>query len=363
MVALAARPARAGDALEKTIDLLEARYPTPLDTASADRAAVAGVLAWLDGTQGTAGSQVLDEAAYQAQQSWFRGDRDGLGAEFSIVAGQGLLITEVFASGAAAQAGLRVGDLVVALDDQPFTGLPAAAIHALVKRSAGPSATLDVRRDQSELKRFKVQRGPYKVAAVQVGEADGLAIIRIKFFGQGTADDLARALRAVAPGAAVVIDLRDNEGGSIDEVVAAASAFLATGTTVAKRVGPDGSLTDLKSRAGTPFEGRLALLVNQGTQGPAEAFAAALQDNRSAALVGTRTGGVATVPSFHRIDADLVVQLADTGLRSPTGRAWAGAGLAPDLVVQAPSQLLVGPPGSDPPDMQRDAAIRLLSGH
>ena len=360
---LAAGPAEAGDALDKTLELLDARYPTPLDGALADRAAVEGVLAWLDATQGTAGSQVLDEAAYQALQSWYRGEREGLGAEFSIVAGQGVLITELFAGGAAARSGLRLGDLVVAVDDQPFTGLPAAAIHALVKRSVGATATLDVRRDLSELKRFKVQRGPYKVAAVQVGQSDGLSIIRIKFFGQGTAEDLARALGTVEPGAAVVIDLRDNEGGSLDEVVAAASAFLATGTTVARKVGPDGSLTDLKSRAGTPFEGKVALLVNQGTQGPAEAFAAALQDNRGSSLVGTRTGGVATVPSFHRIDPDLVVQLADTGLRSPTGRAWAGTGLAPDLVVQAPSQLLVGPPGSDPPDMQRDAAIRLLSGH
>jgi carboxyl-terminal processing protease len=364
LLALPWGDARAGEALDQTLALVEARTGGAMDPGAADRAAVEGLLSWLDAQNGATGSRLLDEAAYQAQLAWLRGEREGLGAEFAVVAGQGVLITEVFEGSAAARAGLRVGDLVVALDDQPFTGLPAAAILALVKRGGAGGATLDVRREQGELRRIKVQRAPYRVGAIQAQAGDGAWLVRVKFFGEGTGAALARALAQVPGDAPIVLDLRDNEGGSIDEAVGAASCFLPAGTPVLQRVGPDGTVSTVRSRApGRSEPPRVAILVNQGTLGAAEALAVALQEQRVAQLVGTRTGGLAHVPSHHRLASGLVLQLVDTSLRSPAGRAWTGAGLAPDLVVQAPAIPVVGPPGKEPPDLQREAALRLLSGY
>ena len=113
-----------------------------------------------------------------------------------------------------------------------------------------------------------------------------------------------------------------------------------------------------RSRA---WNGELVLLVNRGTGGPAEAFVAALQSHRVARVVGTRTAGNAGLPSFHELGSGLIMQLTDEFMRGPMGSEWSGDGLVPDVVVEPVNFMLDPRPGVAPPDLQRDAAIQLIS--
>lgn len=356
------RAAAAGqDSVNEAIDLISDRYGDRVDPEILWRAATAGVAAGLDAQLGVNGSAVLTDAQYAQAQRWFAGERQGIGVEFSIAAGQGLRITDVFAEGPAARVGVETDDLVVAMDGHPFVGQPVQVIHAIVAQATGPEVVLEVRRRAERLRRLEVQRGPYDISDVkpQHAEAD-VPVLRIPFFGTGTARSLAKALRDTPDGShAVVLDLRDNTGGQIDEAVSAAEIFLDPGAVILQQEGPDGQRTQRAAEGERTYQGDVVMLVNQGTRGAAEAFAAALRGHGVARLVGTRTGGDDAVPAYHPLGNDLVLQIPESSLLDPSGRSWRRAGLDPDVVVEPIQSSLPPAAGAPPPDLQRDAAQQL----
>jgi len=356
------RAAAAGqDSVNEAIDLISDRYGDRVDPEILWRAATAGVAAGLDAQLGVNGSAVLTDTQYAQAQRWFAGERQGIGVEFSIAAGQGLRITDVFAEGPAARVGVETDDLVVAMDGHPFVGQPVQVIHAIVAQATGPEVVLEVRRRAERLRRLEVQRGPYDISDVkpQHAEAD-VPVLRIPFFGTGTARSLAKALRDTPDGShAVVLDLRDNTGGQIDEAVSAAEIFLDPGAVILQQEGPDGQRTQRAAEDARTYQGDVVMLVNQGTRGAAEAFAAALRGHGVARLVGTRTGGDDAVPAYHPLGNDLVLQIPESSLLDPSGRSWRRAGLDPDVVVEPIQSSLPPAAGTPPPDLQRDAAQQL----
>ena len=349
------------DSVNEAIDLIEDRYGDRIDPEILWRAATAGVAAGLDAQLGVSGSAVLTDAQYTSAQRWYAGERQGIGVEFSIAAGQGLRITDVFDGGPAARVGVRTQDLVVAMDGHPFVGQPVQVIHAIVAQATGPRVVLEVRRGDARLRRIEVQRGPYDISEVKPQRAEGaVPVLRIPFFGTGTARSLAKALQATTDGKdAVVLDLRDNTGGQIDEAVEAADLFLDAGAMVLLLEGPDGRRTPRAAENDRAFEGDVVVLVNQGTRGAAEAFVAALRGHGVGRIVGTRTGGDDAVPAYHPLGNDLVLQIPENSLLDPSGRSWRGSGLDPDVVVEPVRSSLPPAAGAPPPDLQRDAAQQL----
>ena len=105
----------------------------------------------------------------------------------------------------------------------------------------------------------------------------------------------------------------------------------------------------------------VVVLVNQGTQGVAEAFAAALKDNGRCVLVGTRSAGRAVDSSVYPAGRGFVMKVADIHLASPSGVSWSDRGLNPNVVVESTGLSLPVGGIASPPDLQRDTAIRLIS--
>ena len=361
MVLAGAGAVRAQDAgtVQAAVSVVEAAFGPELPATDLWRGALEGVVAGLDARTG-GGNAVLDAAGQAAAEAWQRGERRGIGAEYTVVAGQGLLLTEVFPGGPGARAGLEAGDLVVALDDRPFVGLPAAAIDALVQGATGAKVALDVRRPGDRLRRFDVQRGPYSVAGVQVDARAGVPVLRVAFFGAGTAAALEAALRGAAGAPGVVIDLRDNEGGGLDEAVSAAALFLPEGAVVLHRIAADGVRQAVVGARPRRWGRPVVLLINEGTRGAAEAFAVALQAHGVARLVGGRTAGEARAPRYHPVAPGIVLRLMDTRLEGPTGQRWGGAGVQPELRVDPVAAALPPAAGAQLVDVQREAALRLV---
>lgn len=349
------------DSVEVARAVIAERLGEEVSPAALDRAAVAGMALLLDEELGTEGNAVLTLEELASAEAWMAGERSGIGVEYRVLGGRGLVLTTVFEDGPGARAGLAVDDLVVGVNGTAFTGQPAHEIHRHLQQAVGAEVTLDVRRRQGMVRSVRVPRGAYRVPSVMGVEDAMQPVVRLTFFGEGTAEALAGELTLLDPGLGVVLDLRDNEGGLLSEVVAACELFLEEGAVVVHEQSAREGEREHSVGGGTRFEGPVVILVNRGTLGAAEAFARALQHHRAARVVGTATGGQATLTSTHALGEDLVLRLTDIQLAAPDGRSWHGVGVRPDLVVEAPALSL--PPMDRPfadSDLQREAALGLL---
>jgi len=348
--------------LDSTLNDIHERFPNEIASDALYRAALEGVARHLGEVMGVDGNRVLTADESSDQEAWLEGQRNGIGAEFSIVAGRGVVITEVFDQGPASEAGVEVGDLVVSMNDHPFTGQTAPGIHAHVSGCKGKSAVLDVRRSDGSIRRLSVLRGAYRLPPVRTSSTNrAVPVARVPFFGKGSSNAIAQFLQAQGNAQAVVIDLRDNEGGSLDEVIAAADLFLDPGSIIVNRGRDRSNMEPVTASNAAQWARDVVVLVNRGTTGVAEAFAAALKDNGRGVLVGTRSAGRAVDSSVYPAGRGLVMQVADIHLSSPSGLTWSKRGLIPNVVVESTGLSIPLGTMTVPPDLQRDTAIRLIS--
>ncbi len=350
------------DSFEAAMRLLAARYPEQAANGALYRAAIAGMAEHVDALSQGSESALLTSAQMTALNARQRGERQGIGVQFWVLAGQGIVVNKVLEGSPAARAELRPGDVIVGINDQPLTGRSRQAILSVLGTARPPAVQLDVRRQQAPPKSYRIPWGTYWLNAVERCPIEGAPCLQIQHFGTGTAGALEAALATLDPAQGVVLDLRSNEEGVLEEMVAVADLFLATGDVVLLRDVPGGATETLRARGASAWRGRVVLVVDESTSGLAEAFASTLREQLQAKLVGTSTKGVGTTASLHPLGDGLVLRLADVQMRSPAGRAWAPKGVAPDVTVEHPDVLLPAGAGFALPDLQLEAAIRLLRG-
>ncbi len=366
LLGVSATSAQAGEpvgVVDAAATVIEARMPAAFSREALDRAALDGVARWLDAQTGGQGNDVLTKEEADARQARLRGQRFGLGIEYTVAAGRGLLVTGVLPGAPAADVDLREGDVIVAVDDRSFTGLSGAAIVRAVREQLDSGrergVELDVRRQSVPLQHVVLHAQSFDAPAAGLTRHDDHLVARLDVVGAGVARRIADALESDAPDL-FVLDLRDVDDGELADAVSLVDLFVGPGQAVLMTVDPAGRSTSLRTAAASVWEGELVVLVNRGTAGVAEAVASALRTRAGAVLAGTRTAGIATQPSFHPLGDGLVLKLADTALRAADGSSWAGAGLAPDLVVEPLQIPVVGPVRDHVVDIQLDAALRYV---
>ena len=334
-------------------------YGDQIDSATLYQAALEGIAAELDRTTGRPGHAVFDTAERKAVNAWLDGHRSGIAAEFTVIPGQGIIITDIYPDGPAEQAGLQVGDLVVAIDDHPFTGLPSELILGIAATTRSPEVVLDIRRPGG-LRRVPVSRGAWRLDTARAFEHRGTTVLKLPFFGPGSVEAVQTALSDHPLDAPMIIDLRTNEGGRLEAMLAVAGLFLAEDTPVAMvdegRTPP--RVHRAPAGAKTRWTGDLCVLTDRDTSGTAEAFAAALKHQRGAILVGTPTAGRDGLPRHVDLDGDLTLQVVDHRLLD--ARGMSGRRL---VLFRYPQP--VGHPydarhdGALPPDIQLDVAVQV----
>ena len=352
-----------GPTLERAVDIVERQLGDDVDEAALYRAALEGMTRYLDRTLATQGNAVLTAEEARAEASAENGERVGIGVEFTVVPMRGLVLTDVVPNGPGQRAGLLPGDFVVALNGRPFTGLDQAAMVDLVSHTTTPRVAVDLMRRDGAPARITVERQRHKVSgAWQVpGSSPTSPTLRVAQMGAGTAEALRKLIASLKEAKAFILDLRGTASGRLDEAVSLASAFLPTGALVVQKVGVDGVAAPLYTAGAPAWTGPLLVLVDRATAGPAEALVMALRDHGRCKVVGTPTAGRAAITTLHPLGHDLVLRLADTPLRGPSGRSWAGSGISPDVLVEPVQTSFTPSPGLIPPDLQRDIAIQLLS--
>ena len=264
----------------------------------------------------------------------------------------------------AARAGLRTNDFIRGINGTPTREMSAFTGSRLLRGAPGSTVELTVLRgNAAEPHVVTLTREAITTPAISVQkQASGTSVVRVSTFAAGTAKALVDAVRQIqqAGGPGVVIDIRGTADGPITEGIEAARAFVASGTvaTRAQRTG-DKEVTTAGAGAGA-LTLKVVLLVSNGTAGAAEVFAAALQDNKRADLVGEPTAGLAADQRLVPLPEGRGLWMTYAQYLAADGEAIHGRGLAPTVAVEAP----VVPFGDEPPagdDMLTKAIERLAA--
>ena len=309
------------------------------------------------------------EEARQERES-LSGRFEGIGAYIDVRDGQPLIVAPIEGS-PAERAGLRPGDLILRVDGDDVRGTTIEQLRNRVRGPKGTRVVLTIQREGvAEPFDLAIVREEVNVPSVTWRMLpDQVALIKINRFAARTAEELQQALTdARAQGAeAILLDLRNNPGGLVTQLVAVASQFMPEGATVLLEQDRDGS-----RRPYTTSDGGLALdiplvaLVNGNSASAAEILAGALQDNGRARVVGQPTFGTATVLRPFDLEGGAQVRLGTSQWLTPRGNVVRGVGIKPDVLIALPPGVAPLTPseaaalGSD--ELQRSNDVQLLRG-
>ncbi len=271
------------------------------------------------------------------------GDYVGVGVWLRSSPGGGVVVAQVTEGSPAALARLLPGDQVRSVGGRTTIGMTASAVAAALRGRAGTTVTLVVARGAA-LRTAVLRREAVAPAGVSVrmetSSAGGPLVGRITVpsFTRGVGKQVRSALAQLREqrAASVILDLRGDPGGLLDEAVQTAGAFL-DGGEVVTYVRRDGHPQQLDASPGGDLRTPLVVLVDGGTASAAEVVAGALQDRDRAVLVGSRTYGKGSVQEPRALSDGTSLELTVARYTTPRGRSLEGVGLEPDIEIAAGS--------------------------
>jgi len=271
-----------------------------------------------------------------------RGEADGIGLQVDLIDGT-LIVAELTPDGPALRAGVRLNDVVREVNGQAIEDHTPDQVVQLLHGRVGSQVSITLQRGETLFRvtiiRDRVREIP--VRAQMLGAKIGY--LRLLEFIEDAHLDVQRALGTLTgQGAqALVLDLRENGGGLVDEALLVSSIFLPRGL-VATEEGRGAPVSLLVRPASVRFSGPVIVLVNRLTASASEIVAGALQD-AGAQLVGEQTYGKGTIQTVFPLPAEWALRLTTARYRTRNGRPLEGVGLAPDFVIATPPQWIQGP--------------------
>ena len=296
-------------------------------------AAINGMLTSLDPH-----SSYLSPKNFRDMQVQTRGEFGGLGIEVTMENGVVKVVSPIDDT-PAFRAGLKPGDLITHLDGEPVQGLSLAEA---VEKMRGPVDTdleLTIRRANREPFDVKITRAVIKILSVRSRvESGDIGYVRITSFNEQTGPGLEKAvvrLREENKLRGLVLDLRNNPGGLLDQSVGVADAFLDRGEVVSTRARRPDESQRFNAKEGDIADGLpIVVLVNGGSASASEIVAGALQDHRRAIVMGTRTFGKGSVQTIVPLGPHGAIRLTTAHYYTPAGRSIQAKGIDPDIVVE-----------------------------
>jgi carboxyl-terminal processing protease len=321
--------------LGRVLVQIENNYVDPVDRSRLVEGAIKGMVEELDPH-----SEYMPPQDFSLFQSETEGQFGGVGIE--VESRDDLLSVIAPIEGSPAEhAGIRSGDVIVAIDGEEVSHTALDKLVRKMRGAPGSSIRLTVRRTgENDLLTFNLVRQVVHVASVASRLLDNaVAYVRVKQFQERTHDELLRAaakLRAQAKGSirGVVLDLRSDPGGLVDEAAAVADEFQDKGTIYTTR--HRGRVVDeVTAAAGGAFSDLpTVVLVNEYSASAAELVAGALQDQKRARVVGANTFGKGSVQTIIDLPGGAGIRLTTARYYTPSGHSLQADGIHPDIVVE-----------------------------
>ena len=296
-------------------------------------AAINGMLTSLDPHSG-----YLPDDNFKKMQVQTTGRFGGLGIEVTMENGFVKVVSPIDDT-PAAKAGLQPEDLIVTVDDVSLVGLTLAEAVEKLRGPVGSEIRIMVQRAQDEPFEVSIIRDEIKIKSVRSRLYDTIGYVRITTFSEQTTPGLMNAvddLYAETDGnlSGIVLDLRNNPGGLLNEAIRVSDAFLEEGEIVSTRGRDDSDIQHAYARAGDITRGLpIVILINSGSASASEIVAGALKDHRRAILMGTRSFGKGSVQTIVPLPGHGAMRLTTARYFTPSGVSIQARGIEPDIEV------------------------------
>jgi carboxyl-terminal processing protease len=320
----------------EVFERVRADYVDDVSDNSLVESAINGMLTSLDPH-----SNYLNTKNFNDMKVQTRGEFGGLGIEVSMENGLVKVVSPIDDT-PAARAGLKPGDLITHLDGDPVQGM---TLPEAVEKMRGPVSSeikLTIRREGRDPFDVKLIRATIRIQSVRSHiEGDNIGYIRVTTFNEQTDTGLNNAMKNLKQQAGnklvgVILDLRNNPGGLLDQAVAVSDAFLEKGEIVSTRGRRGEDAQRYNARAGDIAGGLpVVVLINGGSASASEIVAGALQDHHRAILLGTRSFGKGSVQTIIPLPGHGAMRLTTARYYTPSGRSIQAKGIDPDIVVEA----------------------------
>lgn len=308
-------------------------------------------------------AQYFTNEEYQKYLTSLSGAYDGIGVLIGQPTENGAELMDVYDDTPADEAGLLPGDFIIAVDGQPTMDMELDEISSLIVKSGNESVELTIRREGSD--DFTVELTAARVNIKHVEHFlynHHTGYIRISSFGGSCADEFREAVKDLTDRnmTSLVIDLRNNPGGLLNDVISIADTLLGECTivTVKDGTGKEEVYTSGKKGVSVP----VAIIVNENSASASEILAAAVQDNGAGVIVGMTTFGKGVVQTTARISSNASwLKLTSSAYYTPAGESIDGKGVVPDIEVDLPEEMKGTP--IDELDQEQDAQLWAALDH
>jgi carboxyl-terminal processing protease len=290
-------------------------------------------------------SSFMTADMYKELQVETKGAFGGLGIEITIQDDILTVISPIEDTPAFA-AGVKAGDRIIKIDGKSTKGITTVEAVKKLRGRKNTRVTITIMREDMESpKDFVITRAIIKIKSVKFKIYDDIAYIRISAFQERTAEDLKKALGEIgektgsstdkAHLTGLILDMRNNPGGILDQAVEVSDVFLKSGVVVStKGRSEKAEHSFMAADDGNEPTIPIIVLVNEGTASAAEIVSGALQDSGRALILGTQTFGKGTVQTVIQLEDGAAVKLTTAKFYTPLGKSIQAEGITPDIVVE-----------------------------
>ena len=338
--ALAKKPEESASTYEllnlfgEVFDRVRSDYVEPVSDQKLIESALNGMLTSLDPH-----SSYLNQKSFDDMKVQTKGEFGGLGIEVTMDNGLVKVVTPIDET-PAAKAGVKPGDFISEIDGQQVMGLTLSEAVEKMRGPVGTSVKITILREGAkEPFAVTLKRDLIKIQSVRSRTEGDVIYLRITSFSENTADALqaafAKEKKAIGNPKGIVLDLRNNPGGLLDQAIAVSDAFLDHGEIVSTR-----SRNPADSRRYTATKGDISnglpivVIINEGSASASEIVAGALKDHKRAVALGVKSFGKGSVQTVIPIDSHGAIRLTTARYYTPAGTSIQATGIVPDIEVQ-----------------------------
>ena len=320
-----------GDVFEK----IRSQYVREVTDEELIEAAINGMLSSLDPH-----SSYLTAKGFDDMQVQTKGEYGGLGMEVTLDKGVVRVVSPIDDT-PASRAGIQSGDYITKLDGKSIMGLGLTEAVSKMKGEVGTDIVITVvRKGEKEPLEITLTRATITLKSVRYHLEGEVGYVRISSFTEKTESGLINALDKIKTELGdnlqgIVLDLRNNPGGLLNQSIAVSGQFLARGEVVSTRTRNDEHVQRYPARKGDSINGKpLIVLINGGSASASEIVAGALQDHRRAVVVGTQSFGKGSVQTVIPLGTNGAMRLTTAYYFTPSGNSIQGEGITPDVIVE-----------------------------
>jgi carboxyl-terminal processing protease len=327
--------------LQLILNLVRSEYVKDLSECELTEKAIAGTLASLDPH-----SSYLNEKSFNSLKNQTDGEFGGLGIEITMDEGFVRIISPIDDT-PAYKAGIKSGDLIIYIDDECINGITSDEALEKLRGKPESKVKLKIKRGDKVPFDLEITRDIIKIQSVKTEVLDNIGYVRISTFDRNTTKDVKKFISENKKLRGIVLDLRNNPGGLLEEAVSVSNIFLDGGKVVStKGRTEENSKTFFADRGDLTNGLPVVALINSGTASAPEILAGALRDNKRAIIVGVRSFGKGSVQKVVPLSEKSAIRLTVAKHYTPSGECIQANGIVPDIeadyaIINKPDSMFI----------------------